>query len=152
MRWGTLVAAAVLGAFGSGCAAAGGSVAQQVVSWAGQSGIVDLDQTISYDVNGVEGSAAAGKLLTTRTVCSALSDDVSQAYVELPSPDPGLTNLLDQSDLELGQGANDCYHALAGTQDTPLLQRALGEIRRGAADLSAAISRLGTLGVPSGGS
>jgi len=118
-----------------------------VNSWASQSGIVALDQTIAFDVHGAQGAAAAGKLLTARTVCSALNDDVSQAYIELPSPDEKLTQLLNLGDLAIGQGADDCYQALGGTENKALLKRALAEIEQGSADLTAATSRLETFGV-----
>jgi hypothetical protein len=146
-----LLAALALCAVAAGCGRAGGTPAQQVSAWASQSGIVGLDQTIAFDVHGVQGSEAEGKLLTTKTVCYALYDDVSQAYVELPSPDPKLTNLLNLSDLALSQGSNDCSSALGGTENKTLFERALSEIDQGSAELTAATSRLAGFGVQTTG-
>jgi hypothetical protein len=146
-----MLALAAVVAAAAGCGRAGGTSSQRVSAWADQSGIVGLDQTIAYDVHGVQGSAAEGKLLTTKTVCLALYDDVSQAYTELPSPDPTLTNLLNQSDLSLSRGADDCSSALSGSRDETLLHRALHEIGQGSADLASATSRLAGFGVETAG-
>ena len=127
------------------CAAAGGTPQQRVVSWAGQSGIVGLDAQVADDLSSFRRALAAGETGTAKDVCSALTDDVGAAYDMLPAPDRQLTDLLNQADLSLGQGAQDCQTALGGRRD--LLTRALGEIRAGVASLDAADRRLQSFGV-----
>jgi hypothetical protein len=134
-----------------GCAREGGTLQQRITSWTSSSGIIGLDQTVVDDVSGFEGALAAGKNLTAKTVCDALWDDASQAYLALPSPDQQLTNDLDTADLSLSQGANDCDLALGGSENKTLLDKALGEIRTGSAALQAADTQLQSFGVKTTG-
>lgn len=142
-------AAVVLGLAGvtlAACSAAGGSPQSRVSSWASQSGIVALDAQVASDITSVEGALASGRDSTAKDLCSVLNDDVGQAYDELPSPDGRLTDLLDQADLSLDQGAVDCQSA-AGGGNHQLLDRAIGEIHAGSASLQAAGARLRSFGV-----
>jgi hypothetical protein len=134
-----------------GCARAGGTPRQRISSWASSTGIVGLDQTVAADVSGIEGALQAGKNLTAKTVCDALYDDSSQAYLALPSPDTAITDLLNSADLSLINGANSCDLALGGTENKTLLDKALGQIRSGSRALQAADARLAAFGVKTTG-
>jgi len=57
--------------------------------------------------------------------CSTLLNDAQMAYAELPSPDPGVNQLLNSAYTLEQSAANDCYNA--GTTDTKLLTKAQRE-------------------------
>jgi hypothetical protein len=144
-----LVAAAaclVLGVALGACAHLSGTLRQQVSSWSSSTGIVGLDETVASDVHDFEGALAAHKTETAKTICGALQDDASQAYVELPSPDTNLTNLLNNAYVTLGQGAQDCYNAL-GDGNQSELSKSLQEIHSGSTYLTQGGDLLASFGV-----
>jgi hypothetical protein len=130
----------------SSCASAGGSVASRVAQWASLSGIQGLDQTVESDLGDLAKARAEHKSLYVKTLCQVLYDDVEQAYVELPSPDQQLTNKLNDAYLNIGNGANDCYAGLGGS-DARQANKGYAEVAVGTASLSAATRRLASLGV-----
>jgi hypothetical protein len=128
------------------CGHLSGTLRQQVTSWSSSTGIVGLDETVAGDVTDFDGALKAGKTETAKTICAALEDDASQAYVELPSPDTNLTNLLNDAFVALGQGGQDCFNAL-GDGNKSELTKSQGEIASGASYLTQGGDLLASFGV-----
>jgi hypothetical protein len=95
-----------------------GDAAQRMSAWARGTSLGGDIGTLIADNARVSKIApnGAGAL---HAACSTLLNDAQMAYAELPSPDPDVTQLLnDAYDLEQ-TAANDCYDA--GTTDEKLL-------------------------------
>jgi hypothetical protein len=72
--------------------------------------------------------------------CSTLLNDAQMAYAELPSPDPDVTQLLNDAYMLEQKAANDCYDA--GTSNPTLLARSQREGIKAEALYNQALQRI----------
>jgi hypothetical protein len=136
-----LVAAAVL----AGCASYSGTAAQKVQQWVSQNSFVANHDQLVSDITLVDKAVKGGSAKVVRTICGGLASDAGTAYTTLPTPDPTLTNDLNDADTAAANASTSCSGVSSLT--SPTMQADLALFRAAIADLAKAQARLAQLGV-----
>lgn len=129
---GASLALAACGSVGAGTALA---------NWATSSNLTRNSAQLVLDARKVLGELgdAHSSAAQLHTVCAVLDLEALQANAALPTPDNQTTALLSAAYTDLGDGANECYHAAASSLKRA---RAAAFLRRAGAELSEAQARV----------
>ena len=136
-----LVAAAVL----AGCASYSGTAAQKVQQWVSQNSFVANHDQLVSDITLVDKAVKGGSAKVVRTICGGLASDAGTAYTTLPTPDPTLTNDLNDADTTLATAATSCSAVRSVSSST--MSKDIALFRAGIGDLRKAQAVLASLGV-----
>jgi hypothetical protein len=101
-----------------------GTVAQKMSAWVTGTAFGAAIGTLTADNARVPKDVPNGTG-AVHAACSTLLNDAQMAYAELPSPDPEVTQLLNDAYILEQTAANDCYDA--GTSNPKLLARSQRE-------------------------
>jgi hypothetical protein len=90
-----------------------GPLSSRVRAWEQASGIIQDVRGVDADTAKLDAVVARGGAGAIRTVCAVLSDDASNAYQELPSPDATVTRELADGLDDAAKAADLCYRDAA---------------------------------------
>ena len=119
-----------------------GTPAQRMSSWVSGTGFGAQIGTLIADNARVSKDVANGTG-AVHAACGTLLNDAQMAYAELPSPDPGVNQLLNDAYTLEQSAANDCYNA--GATDRKLLAKARREGIMAEARYDQALQRIRTV-------
>ena len=115
-----LLFAIACGVGGIGAASCGGKpppMATQIASWANGGSFSDDDASLEADFPAIEAGFAGTNLRALKTACDGLGIDASTIYGNLPSPQPSLTNELNDALTGLEGDATACNALTSLTSD-----------------------------------
>jgi hypothetical protein len=143
----TVVSALALVACGSPYP--GGTLGQQVQSWARATGFSAAVSSLQADAARVRDVAGRGDVGGLRTVCDVLVTDALRANQNLPSPDGRLNTVLSDA-YRAAAGAGDrCLHRAGSTR--PLPPSVTDELDAAQSGYIKAQARIDLLGLPGEG-